>query len=425
MTDRAAFLAELGKLEVQLLATWSRGPGLRARWTPDPCEQSSPRTAAIARACSSLAARGATSSPDLGPAIVTELGASGQLSAHWPMGAAILPEDTLSDPDQAIMRWRRLRRIFALRERVVEVVSTWSPAMAREPERDLQEAIRAHGEGASVAGYSDEQLMALALEQGTKPRVAPLFTGFPQIDTATGGLCAGHVWVLAAQTNWGKTHALLSMIDHCLQVHGGRALLVSCEDAPELIAGRLVARRTRMSATSIRDGRVGRAERGLIQDEILRAAQRGPAPVFLDGRGHSVENIASAVSAAVRTHGVMLVGVDYLQCIGTKLQLENRRLTIQHVARTLTDAIKGSGAAGVLTSQVTDEHVRDSKDVEHAAEVVLIGRCSRGGGAKSLYLKKNKTGPVGVVNWVELDSRSGAMFTCDPPAPSSGDFYDE
>jgi replicative DNA helicase len=115
--------------------------------------------------------------------------------------------------------------------------------------------------------------------------------------------------------------------------------------------------------------------------------------------------------------------VDYLQCITTQRSIDDRRQQINYIARTLTDTIKTMGAAGILASQVTDENIRESKDVEHAAEVVLIGRETEAQydqygecvqqSRRSLFVKKNKSGPKGAVVNLEWDDHTGSFRTRD------------
>jgi replicative DNA helicase len=111
--------------------------------------------------------------------------------------------------------------------------------------------------------------------------------------------------------------------------------------------------------------------------------------------------------------------VDYLQCIGTARATQDRRAEINHIARTLFDAVKTSGAAGVLASQITGENVRESRDVEHAAEVVLIGRREteppgarkKPPHAMTLFVKKNKCGPKDAVIDLEWEELNGSFRT--------------
>jgi predicted ATP-dependent serine protease len=99
--------------------------------------------------------------------------------------------------------------------------------------------------------------------------------------------------------------------------------------------------------------------------------------------------------------------VDYLQCISTERATPDRRAEINHIARTLTDVIKTCGCAGILSSQLTGEDIRESRDVEHAVEVVLIGRKNES--AMQLFVKKNKCGPKDVVIDLEWDDLNGSF----------------
>ena len=209
----------------------------------------------------------------------------------------------------------------------------------------------------------------------------------------------------------------LAVLDHH-QLNGRRALLVSCEDAPELLATRLLCRRANLPGAPARDGTLSQGHLDRATQEVIRAAERGPAPVLIDGRGRNCEHLAGDIRAAARAHGIGLVLVDYLQCITTERETQDRRAEINHIARTLTDAIKTSGCAGILLSQLTGEDIRESRDVEHAAEVVLIGRKGESNGELSLFVKKNKCGPkdqVVSLDWEPLNGsfRTAVTFECD------------
>jgi replicative DNA helicase len=251
--------------------------------------------------------------------------------------------------------------------------------------------------------------MELALRAMTDARRAGQMSGYTNLDAFTGGLRSGHVWVLGAPTNWGKSSWLLALTDHCLTVHGRGVLYVTCEDDPEMLATRLMCRRTGIPGRAARDGKMTPGYLGLAHDAVERGRR---VPVMLDGRGRQVEDIAGDVRVMTRAHGIDLVLVDYLQCIGAARKTDDRRGEINHIARTLTDAIKTSGAAGVLASQLTGEDIRESRDVEHAAEVVLIGRKDENG-ALSLFLKKNKTGRSGIVLQLGWDDNTGSFTNRD------------
>lgn len=395
---------------------------MRDRWTPVAREQSTPRTQALAAACEAMAARGTQASDrgDVSLWLVDELGRSGSLQRLWGLQDPVLPTETVTDPDEAIGRHRAMRMAFALRQRLLEETLAWDPSVdLGSAQKRLYEAIRASSVDSPIKAYSDTELMAMALHAASRKDSPGAFSGLAMVDRVTGGLRPGHVWVLGAPTNWGKSSLLLAVLDHAIEVHGAKALLVTCEDSPEMLAGRLAARRCGIDGMAIRDGKSSAVDMARISDEILRARARGDGPVLLDGRGQTVEHIAHTVRTLVAERGILLVCVDYLQCMRSAIKQENRRLEINAIARILTDAIKTSGASGMLASQLTGDDIRDSRDVEHAAEVVLIGKRSDSG-AMSLWVKKNKSGPCDTTVQLAIDARTGALVQIDSAA-SGGD----
>jgi KaiC/GvpD/RAD55 family RecA-like ATPase len=407
----------INQVEERLLGTWTRRPGLRAAWTPEPQDFLTPRTQAVAAACKAVAD---LKGNDLGTAVVAALHAAGKLKL-WEPGTPVVSHADEADPVAALDRWRELHSLERLYAGLSRVVLGITARAELGTVRGLvHEALRASEANAPVSAYSDEALMAVALEAATTRHVGGYATGFPQLDQVTGGIRPGHCWVLGAPTNWGKSSLLLAVLDQC-QSTGRRALLVTCEDAPELLATRLLARRAHLPGGATRDGRLTADQLQRANDEILAARARGAAPILIDGRGRDVEHIAGDIRAAVRAHDVQICMVDYLQAISTSRESQDRRNEINFIARTLTDAVKTSDAAGLFASQLTGEDIRESRDVEHAAEVVLIGRKDESNAMK-LLVKKNKTGPKDAIIDLDWNSLNGSFATAQPD-PESDDEY--
>lgn len=407
MTDTLDWQRELTRLEGRLLKAWVRGPGFRERWTPVPEQFFTIRSQALARACALVAKLGAA--PDAGTQVMAQLGATGDLKRHWKPGDTVLPDDTIFDPDADLAQWQELRISFALRQRLTETLSGWTPASPLSGMRKavLEATSRASVSGA-VASYSMGQLFTLAWEMATRKNAVASYTGYPQIDEATGGLRPGETWVLAASTNWGKTSWLLSVADKYISTHGKGVLYVTCEDTPEMLGGRWVARRSGLCGTDLRDAKLEQEGLGLLTEELNWAHGLGPAPVLIDGRGRSCEVIAEDIRQKCAEVQIDLVIVDYLQCIRADFKAQDRRLHVHHVSRTLVQAIQGCNATGLFGSQEKDGHVRDCNDVENDATVVLIGE--REGDTRSLRLKKSKTGPAGFSMVLNFDPWTGAFL---------------
>ncbi len=402
----AELSAEIVQLEERLLGTWTRRPGLRDAWTPEPAAFLTPRTQAVAEACRMVAD---LKGNDLGTAVVAALGSAGKLKL-WQPGAPVVWHEDEHDAIASITRWRELCSLQRLQTALTNAARTISAVSDLGTVRGLvHEALRASEANAPARAYSDAQLMLLAFEASTSKHVAGYATGFRQLDALTGGLRPGHCWVVGAPTNWGKSSFLLAVLDHCL-TEGRRTLLVTCEDAPELLASRLMARRAKLRGGATRDGKLTAAELSRASSEIVSAQARGNAPILIDGRGRDVEHIAGDVKAAARAYDVTVVLVDYLQAISTARPTQDRRNEINLIARTITDAVKTSGAAGLFASQLTGEDIRESRDIEHAAEVVLIGRKDEGQGMK-LFVKKNKTGPKDAIVELQWERESGSFVT--------------
>jgi hypothetical protein len=66
----------INTIEERLLGTWTRRPGLRAAWIPEPAEFFGVRAQAVAAACGAVAD---LSGNDLGTAVVVALSAAGKL----------------------------------------------------------------------------------------------------------------------------------------------------------------------------------------------------------------------------------------------------------------------------------------------------------------------------------------------------------
>lgn len=402
------FIRERERLELLLINSWLTFPSLRKKWTPEPSEFGTEERAALADACRWVAREHPDRDRELDLLIPAAMSAQGTLK-KWPHAQSKIPVACHNQPEKGLEQWRALRCLIATRRSLVEALLRLN--VATEPAA-LRSAILEASALTSVSGqalvWSDAERIKLAVDHLSAKRGAGSFTGVPELDAATGGVRAGHVWVLGAPTNWGKSSWLLGVSERYLEVHGSGVLLVTCEDEPLLLALRTLCRRAGIRGSAARDSRPSGAELTAAVAALSDASKRGSAPVLLDGRGRAVEDLAEDIRRCAKLHGTRLVLVDYLQCISTRRDTQDRRAEINHVARTLTDAIKTSGCAGILASQLTGEDIRESRDVEHAAEVVLIGRKSDEG-ELSLHLKKNKTGATGHVLPLQWDSITGSF----------------
>lgn len=259
------------------------------------------------------------------------------------------------------------------------------------------------------------EVMRSSWDEVTAPReVKKIITSTHyEIDRDTGGFCPEDVWVIAGVSQYGKTSLTIAIADENIKT-GHRVLIVSGEDRPTLYGERLLIRRTRINRYRYKNNvmKMEELDRGIT---ALNHAEH--LPVYLDARGKSVEWAAKKVRHMVASEGIDLIFWDYIQCFQKDKATQDQRLGITYIARVMTDAIKTTGKAGALLSQVTPDDkamipdmysIRDSKDVANAAEVVAIGFFPKAAverdmdgrkvmlakeGERCIVLAKNKPGP--------------------------------
>lgn len=232
------------------------------------------------------------------------------------------------------------------------------------------------------------------------PTSVPLSLGHWQLDRDTGGLRAGKVAIVGAQSHWGKSSYALMVADLAITA-GKRVLIVSAEDDCDTYADRWLQYRA--------DIPKARFESGLLTpgnlDKIADAAQGAPdIPVFLDAIGRTPEWTVRQVRSLIRSEQIDLVMFDYLGAwVNEKTSGDDQRLRLNYVARLFTTVIKTTKVAGLMFSQITPGDnkgmysLRDSKDIANAAEVILLGfKDDKGPNEDQRVIKlvKNKPGPA-------------------------------
>lgn len=277
---------------------------------------------------------------------------------------------------------------------------------------------------------TDRDLVRSSVMRALSPRSKATLTattGHYRLDDITGGLQKEFVWVIGADTSWGKTSLVIMMADENMAL-GKRFLIVSAEDPERIYGDRFVVRRANVSADRYAKQRLTRDERDRVE-----AVKGKEEPVYLDARGRGVEWVCRHVKRLIKEYAIDVVAYDYLQAFDNEKPQQDRRNQVTYIARVLTDSVKTSGAAGIILSQITvqpgkphpDKHsIRESRDVSNAAEVVMLGftpdkMIERTVGEKKellalagdrcLFVDKCKNGPRGgliVMPW----NNDGAFF---------------
>lgn len=268
---------------------------------------------------------------------------------------------------------------------------------AQESARQMTEACASTSKVATVLSVKD--LLRTAAADAVAGKAQEFCTSIHwKLDDATGGLRPGHVWVMGAETNWGKSSYVVALADENIK-RGKRVLIVSAEDAESLYGNRLMARRARVNFSRLRDRRLRFDE----TDRVMNVAKEGESlPLYVDARGREIESVCRQIEGLIFEHRIDLVCFDYLQEFRSRERFQDERVKFREIAAQMRNVIKGANITGVILSQITvsetkktpDKHsIRECRDVSNAAEVVILGFTPE---ADILDKDRNVKAPAGV-----------------------------
>lgn len=413
-------------LGTRVLAAWFDDAKFRAAWAPQTDLFVADWQRAIAAIC---AARGATLSRDdlilqldrQGNLKLFENGADGAFEALVGVGVEL-------NPWSAVDRLREVAGARLLMDRLVAIRSELARGDGLGAAREgLATALRDADFASGAKARTVRESLTVAYEHATKrERVRGARTISKRLNATTGGVQKGSVWLLAAGTSWGKSSFIVGTANRVLR-DGQRPLVVTVEDPERLFGARLLLARTGVNALRLRQASLRPDEHQLVVNELQAAED---VPWFLSAVGRSAESIAADIRSLVVTHGIDLVMVDYVQRMRLAARSQDKRNEINAIGYMLTDAIKESGAGGILFSQLTEDsssgklRARESEDLHNSAEVVLFGKSERSAkldasgkkqgdvNARKLWVDKVKEGPAKFEIDLDWDS-DAARFVSD------------
>jgi hypothetical protein len=429
-----ALLEKLIRASEQVLSAWFYDQKFKAAWKPEPALFLLQSHKAMAEV---MAARG----PSLDDGALTlELRRLGKLELFEGLGAGSDQDGAnavaqilfgaigVLDPWEAL---RELRELVALRALRVALIDALRGIDAGDDLPKAKTAVAA----ALVATEAVNPATVAPLRQSIANEVKRMLggrrakgcsTGSVALDKCTGGLRGGDVWVIGAPTSWGKSSYLCSLFRMAL-AQDMRMLIVSGEDPIGLYSQRIITGLTGVSAWHARESMLLQDDRAKVSNVLSGLPD---FPFFLDAVGRSADAVAADIRSTLacdeRPGSNWIVAIDYLQVFKSAVKHQDRRNEIVHCSRVFTDAIKRSGAAGVMFSQITivdgKPKMREAEDIENAAEVALFGqreqsatmdKDGRKAGLReerSFLVRKIKNGPSGFQIPLSWDANSASFF---------------
>jgi len=224
-----------------------------------------------------------------------------------------------------------------------------------------------------------------AMQDNTSDRLAPISTGFIDIDKLIGGgLQRSDMVVLAARPSLGKSSLVFNIAKHAA-MNGSSVGIFSLEMSNEQIVLRLLSTESDVDTHRLRVGLINENEERRILDAIGGLSD---LPIYIDDT--PIQNIMEIRSKAKRLqaeHGLDLVIVDYLQLLsGTSngWRSENRVQEMGEISRSLKGVARDLDIPVLACSQLSRaveqrpnhrpilSDLRESGSIEQDADIVAF-----------------------------------------------------
>lgn len=193
-------------------------------------------------------------------------------------------------------------------------------------------------------------------------------TGLSDFDRDTGGLKKGHIIVIAAQTNVGKSTVALNMANAALQAGHGVAFF-SLEMDRDEIFDLLVCMNCRVDRNSFNTGH-------FMEGELMRITSQADAltklPLWIfDDPALTVEKIGRHIEQLAGK--ISLVVIDYVQIVAADDSREPREQQVANIAHGLRVIARQNKLPMIMLSQLNDEgKLRESRVVGQNANAVFM-----------------------------------------------------
>jgi replicative DNA helicase len=251
------------------------------------------------------------------------------------------------------------------------------------------------------------------MQRAAANQLAGNTTGFRLLDVITGGMQAGHLWVIGARTSHGKSALALDISVGAQDT--GAALWFSMEMGQDELRGRLIARESGVSERTLRT-------KGGMNSQDSEAIAKAAAwaasfPLLCDETSApTVQHVRSVAREMARKHKLSCVIVDNLQLMTTG-RAESKRVGYEDITRQLKALARDLKLPVLLLVQLSRGveregrapglvDLRDSGSIEQDADVVLlIQRWERGTGelgrepARLVVAKGRGSGTGNVKAW--------------------------
>lgn len=309
-----------------------------------------------------------------GPAALVEIAAFIPIPAHFPYYTAILREK------------HQLRRMIgALALGIVELQGFASQGQDGRTVADclshvqqlVCEALNDDGSPdlpSRPIGELLQEVLDQAENHAQNPGAIPgLSTGIEGVDEVMGGLEAGCLTVIAAESSDGKSALARQMLE-AVCAEGHHAVDYTYEMHPVVEARRVMCSRAGIDSTHLKRGLMSTGEMKSFAAHFPRISAWNLE--ITDVAGKTIEQICRDIARRSRRlpAGRKLVAmIDYIQLCKTSLtQKNNREREVAHITATAKQCARLTGAHIIMPSQQNKEgDVRESMAIEQDADTLI------------------------------------------------------
>lgn len=234
--------------------------------------------------------------------------------------------------------------------------------------------------------------------------LAGLSTGLHYLDWATSGMGPGQLWTVGGSTGSGKSALALSIARY-VAGSGGDVYFASLEMGAVPLVHRLAAIRTGLDLLQIISWKLTPEQRQQ-HIEAMNQERKPAARIHVDDRSRlTIEDVRAELTTLALGGGVRLAVVDYMQLVTPSARQGMREREVAETARGLKELAREFEIPVIGCSQLSRaadaasepslNHLRESGEIEHASDVVLlIGSAENGVAHLNLAKVRNgKRGP--------------------------------
>jgi len=258
-----------------------------------------------------------------------------------------------------------------------------------------------------------------ALKQGAAPTLA---TPFPTLNSfLNGGFGPGELIFLGARPGVGKTALGLELARKAAIQLRGTVLVVSREMTNLALTRRLVSQDARIRASALKRADLDETAWWSLRQSIERLSI---LPLYFSDDAVSLGEIATAMALLAADDPLALIVVDYLQLVRAPNEIRERRHQVEAVSQGLKTLALQYRVPIVCLSSLSrassDERnkpptlasLRESGELEHDADVILLMHRDYREPDTKCYVAKNRDGRLGTVDllfrseYVAFDERA-------------------